>query len=350
MNQVKINGIAVGANCPPYFVAELSGNHNRSLDRALELVRLASKSGAQAVKLQTYTADTMTVDSDREEYVINDKNSPWYKRRLYNLYEEAHTPWEWHEPIFNECKKLGITCFSSPFDRSAVDFLEKLDAPAFKIASFENNYDDLLEYTLAKGKPVIVSTGMANLALIENILKIAREVGNSDLLLLKCTSSYPAPPTEINLNTIPHLSQLAGVNVGLSDHTLGSGVAVASIALGACFIEKHFTKKRADGGVDASFSMEPEEFEDMVRQGTLAWQALGKINYKPTNKEINSQKFRRSLIAIKDIKKGDRLNASNFAVLRPAIGLGPEYQKVFAKRTAKQTILKGDPLTWENTY
>ncbi len=257
INNIKIESRIIGLNCSPFVVAELSGNHNQSLDRALALVDAAANAGVDAVKLQTYTADTMTIDLKEREFFIDDRNSLWYGKSLYELYKEAHTPWEWHQPIFERCKKSGLICFSTPFDNTAVDFLEDLGAPCYKIASFENTDTRLLRKVASTGKPVIISTGMASLSDLEETVNTIRKAGCNDLVLLKCTSSYPASPKNANILTIPHMREMFNCHVGLSDHTLGIGVAVASVALGATVIEKHLTLSREDGGVDAAFSLEP---------------------------------------------------------------------------------------------
>ena len=263
----------------------MSGNHNQSLDRALAIVEAAAEAGVHAVKLQTYTADTLTIDADTDEFFIKDSKSLWKGQSLYKLYQKAYTPWEWHKPIFDKCKELGIICFSTPFDESAVDFLESLGTPAYKIASFENNHLPLIRKAASTGKPLIISTGMATIAELDEAVKTAREAGCRDIVLLKCTSTYPSMPEDTNLMTIPHLKQLFNIEVGLSDHTLGIGVAVAGVALGATVIEKHFTLNRADGGVDSAFSMEPDEMKQLVEETHKAWQALGKVSYGPTEKK-----------------------------------------------------------------
>ena len=312
MRTIKIGDMLVGCDYPPFIVAEMSGNHNQSLDRALEIVEAAKKVGVHAIKLQTYTADTTTIDAENEAFFINDSNSPWKGQSLYKLYQQAYTPWEWHEPIFKRCSELGLVAFSTPFDETAVDFLESINVPAYKIASFENNHISLIRKVASTGKPVIVSTGMATVAELDEIVRTIREAGCKDIILLKCTSTYPATPEDGNLLTIPHLRQLFDAEIGLSDHTCGIGVSIASVALGATLIEKHFTLSRADGGVDSVFSMEPNEMQLLVKESLKAWQALGKISYGPTKKENASIRFRRSVYIVEDVKEGDELTPKTF--------------------------------------
>ena len=287
-DSLQIGGCEIGLSARPFIIAEMSGNHNHSLERALQIVDAVAKSGARALKIQTYTPDTMTLDLDRREFFISDPNSLWAGSTLYQLYQSAYTPWEWHEPIFKRARDLGLLAFSTPFDFSAVDFLEKLDVPCYKIASFENVDLPLIRYAAATGKPLIISTGMASVAELDELVAAARDGGCKDLVLLKCTSSYPASPEDSNIATIPHLRQLFGCEVGLSDHTLGIGVSVASVALGATVIEKHFTLCRAEGGVDSAFSLEPEEMSSLVSESAHAWQALGQVHYGLTSEEARS--------------------------------------------------------------
>lgn len=333
-------------NRAPFIIAEMSGNHNQSLDRALEIVELAAKSGVDAIKLQTYTADTMTLDIDEGEFFIKDKDSLWQGTSLYKLYQQAYTPWEWHKPIFDRCKELGIIGFSTPFDDTAVDFLEGLDVPFYKIASFENIDLPLIKKVAQTGKPVIVSTGMTTVAELDDLVRTARENGCTDLTLLKCTSSYPSTPEGTNLLTIPHMKKLFNCNVGLSDHTLGLGAAVASVALGATVIEKHFTTSRADGGVDAAFSMEPAEMEQLVKESKAAWQALGKINYEIQEQEKKSLQFRRSLYIVKDLKAGDIITEKNMRSIRPGLGLRPKYYESLLGKRVRCDIKQGTALNW----
>ena len=324
-NEISVADKKIGPGHPPFIIAEMSGNHNQSLDRAMAIVEAAAKAGANAVKLQTYTADTMTLDITKGEFFIEDPKSLWKGRSLYELYKDAYTPWEWHKPIFDRCKELDIIGFSTPFDDTAVDFLEELDVPCYKIASFENTDLPLIRKVAATGKPMIISTGMAIIAELDETVRTAREAGCRDLILLKCTSSYPATPENTNILTISHMAKLFDCQVGLSDHTMGIGVAVASIALGATMIEKHFTLSRADSGVDSAFSMEPDEMRALIIETERAWRALGKINYGPTEKEKKSLIFRRSLYIVQDMKKGDILTKKNLRAIRPGLGLPPKY-------------------------
>ncbi len=336
------------SNSAPLIIAEMSGNHNQSLERALQIVDAAAKAGAHAIKLQTYTADTITLNSKEPGFVIDDADSLWNGRNLYDLYREAHTPWEWHAPIMKRAAELDIICFSSPFDETAVDFLESLDVPAYKIASFENIHIPLIRKVAATKKPIIMSTGMASLAELEAAVQAAREYGCSDLTLLKCTSTYPATPASSNLRTIPHLKSLFDCSVGLSDHTMGTGVSVAAIALGAEVIEKHFTLCRADGGVDSAFSLEPDELRILVTETERAWQSLGKIQYGPTTSELKSLIFRRSLYIAQNLQAGDVLSTANLRCVRPGFGLKPEhFDQVVGKRVIKD-LACGTPLKWEH--
>jgi N-acetylneuraminate synthase len=346
MKQITISGREIGAGHPPFVIAEMSGNHNQSLNRALEIVEAAAACGAHALKLQTYTADTMTLDLDGGEFFISDESSLWKGTSLYKLYQEAHTPWEWHRPIFDRAMELGLICFSTPFDETAVDFLESLNCPAYKIASFEITDLPLVRRVAATGKPIIISTGMATLAELEETVIAARESGGNDLVLLKCTSNYPASPENTNILTIPNLCEQFGVQVGLSDHTMGIGVAVAAVALGATIIEKHFTLRRAEGGVDSAFSLEPDEMKSMVVETERAWQALGSIRYGPTDAEKPSLIFRRSLYIAKDMKAGDVFTRENLRVVRPGYGLPPKYIDVLLGKTVKKDIPKGTPARW----
>lgn len=330
----------------PLIIAEMSGNHNQSLERALAIVDAAAKAGVDAIKLQTYTAETMTLDISEGEFFIADKNSLWKGESLYHLYEKAYTPWEWHKPIFDRCKKLGIMGFSTPFDATAVDFLEELDVPCYKIASFENIDLPLIKKVAQTGKPMIVSTGMASLAELDDLVRTARENGCTDLTLLKCTSSYPATPEGTNLLTIPHMRELFGCKVGLSDHTLGIGAAVASVALGAAAIEKHFTLSRADGGVDSAFSLEPEELAQLVRECETAAQALGNVCYEMQEQEKKSLQFRRSLYIVEDMKKGDVITKANMRSIRPGLGLSPKYYDVVLGKRVNCQVKRGTGLAW----
>lgn len=343
---IKIDTVKIGRDHPPFVIAEMSGNHNQSLERALEIVEVAAKTGAHALKIQTYTADTMTLDLDEGDFFIADPSSLWKGTSLYKLYQQAYTPWEWHKPIFDRCRELGIIGFSTPFDDTAVDFLESLNVPCYKIASFENTDIPLIRKVAATGKPMIISTGMATVAEMDETVRAAREAGCKDLILLKCTSTYPATPEFTNILTIPHMRELFGCEVGLSDHTMGIGVSVGSIALGATVIEKHFTLNRADGGVDSTFSMEPAEMASLVVESERVWQAMGKVSYGPTEKEKQSLIFRRSLYIVEDVKAGEVLTHKNIRAIRPGHGLPPKYlYELFGKRV-KSDVKKGTPMSW----
>ena len=337
----------IGAGSAPFVIAEMSGNHNQSLDRALEIVEAAAKTGAHALKIQTYTPDTMTIDLDEREFHISDPKSLWAGTSLYELYSKAYTPWEWHKPILDRARGLGMIPFSTPFDDTAVEFLESLDVPCYKIASFENTDLPLIRRVAVTGKPLIISTGMATVAELDETVRAAREAGCKDLILLKCTSTYPATAANTNILAIPHLRQLFSCEVGLSDHTMGVGVSVASIALGATVIEKHFTLDRADGGVDSAFSMEPAEMAQLVVETERAWQALGQVRYGPSEAEKGSIKFRRSLYVVKDIKAGDVLTRENVRAIRPGLGLPTKYLEQVLGKTVKHDVKRGTALGWE---
>ena len=344
---ICIDGREIGAGQPPFIIAEMSGNHNQSLERALEIVEAAAKTGAHALKIQTYTPDTMTLDLDEREFHISDPKNLWAGTSLYKLYGEAYTPWEWHKPIFDRARELGIIAFSTPFDDTAVDFLESLDVPCYKIASFENTDLPLIRRVAATGKPLIISTGMATVAELDETVRAARDAGCKDLILLKCTSTYPATAANTNILTIPHLRELFGCEVGLSDHTMGIGVSVASVALGAAVIEKHFTLSRADGGVDSTFSMEPAEMAQLVVETERAWQALGRVSYGPTEAEKKSIQFRRSIYVVKDLKAGDVLTKDNIRAIRPGFGLPTKYFEVVLGKVVQQDVKRGTALGWE---
>ncbi|MCY8507065.1 pseudaminic acid synthase [Bacillus atrophaeus] len=347
MNQINIDGKSIGPHHPPFIIAEMSGNHNQSLERAFKIIEAAAKAGAHALKIQTYTADTMTLNMNTKDFTIEDNNSLWSGSTLYTLYQQAYTPWEWHKPIFDKCRELGMIPLSTPFDESAVDFLEDLGVPIYKIASFENTDIPLIKKVAATGKPIIISTGMATVAEIDETIRAAKEAGCKELILLKCTSTYPASPENTNISTITHMKELFNCQVGLSDHTMGTGVAVASVALGATVIEKHFTLSRADGGVDSAFSLEPHELKELVIETERAWQALGQITYGPTDKEKASLKFRRSIYVKKDIKAGEIFTKENIKVVRPGYGLEPKYFDLIIGRTATKHISAGTPLGWD---
>jgi len=347
MNDIRIGQHLIGPDHPPFIIAEMSGNHGQDLDKALRLVDAAAAAGAQALKLQTYTAATMTLDRAEGAFLIDDPGNLWRGQSLYQLYEKAHTPWEWHAPLFEHARRQGLIPFSTPFDASAVDFLESLEVPCYKIASFENGDLPLIRRVAATGKPLILSTGMATLAELVEAVETARAAGCRDLVLLKCTSSYPAEPTDANLLTLPHLAQLFDCQAGLSDHTLGTAVAVAGVALGARVIEKHFTLNRAEADVDAAFSLEPRELEQLVLDTRMAWQALGRVNYGPTDKERASRRFRRSLYIARDLQAGEVLTRDCLSCVRPAEGLAPRYLEMILGRTLRQAVKKGTPLSWE---
>lgn len=344
---VRIGGREIGTHLRPYLIAEMSGNHNRSLERALEIVDAAARAGADAIKLQTYTPDTMTLNLRSPGFMINDEQSLWSGQQLYALYEEAHTPWEWHPLIMERAKSLGIQCFSTPFDSSAVDFLEGLGVPAYKIASFELTDIPLIRRVARTGKPMIISTGMASLGEIDDAVCAARTEGCGSLILLKCTSTYPATPENTNIRTIPHMRESFGCEVGLSDHTMGCGAAVASIALGATVVEKHFTLRRADGGVDSTFSLEPEEFQVLRIETERAWLSLGRVVYGGTASEEKSRQFRRSVYVARDVKAGEALTVSNLRIVRPGFGLAPKFFDFALGRRVAVDISAGTPLSWD---
>ena len=344
---ITIAGKKIGLNHPPFVIAEMSGNHNQSLERALEIVEAAAKTGVHALKIQTYTPDTMTLDLDEREFHISDPESLWAGTSLYKLYGKAYTPWEWHKPIFDRAKELGMIAFSTPFDDTSVNFLEKLDVPCYKIASFENTDLPLIRRVAATGKPLIISTGMASIAELDDTVKAAREAGCKDLVLLKCTSTYPAIADNTNILTIPHMRELFVCEVGLSDHTMGVGVSVASVALGATVIEKHFTLNRADGGVDSLFSMEPSEMAQLVQETERAWQAMGQISYGATEAEKKSLVFRRSLYIVKDLKAGDVLTSDNIRAIRPGFGLATKYLDVVLGKSVNKDIKRGTAISWD---
>ena len=331
----------------PFIIAEMSGNHNQSLDRAIAIVDAAAEAGVDAVKIQTYTADTMTLDIDTGEFFIADKDSLWKGESLYRLYEKAHTPWEWHKPIFDRCKEHGIMGFSTPFDDTSVDFLEGLGVPCYKIASFENVDLPLIRKVARTGKSMIVSTGMTTVSELEDLVHTARKNGCTDLTLLKCTSSYPSSPEGTNLRTIPHMRELFDCGVGLSDHTLGIGVAVASVALGATVIEKHFTLSRADGGVDAAFSLEPDEMARLVRECRSAALAMGEVRYEMADQEKKSLQFRRSLYIAEDMNAGEVFTEKNLRRIRPGFGLSPKHYDSLLGRRVKSDVKRGTPVSWD---
>lgn len=346
MKEFKIGKFTIGLNHPPFVIAEMSGNHNQSLERALGIVDAVAATGAHALKLQTYTPDTLTINSDLPDFQISDDNSLWKGKNLYQLYQEAYTPWEWHQPIFERAKQLGLLVFSTPFDDSAVDFLEELDVPAYKIASFENCDWQLLRKVAETGKPVIMSTGITNLSDLDESVNVLKAAGCTNLILLKCTSSYPSTPENTNLNTIPVLSQTFDCIAGLSDHTMGVGAAVASVALGGRVIEKHFCLSRAEGGVDSAFSLEPEEFKSLVIETERAFLSLGSVQFGIQESEKKSIKFKRSLYIVKDIKKGEIFTIENVRSIRPGLGIAPKYLNIVIGKTANIDIKEGTALSW----
>lgn len=343
---IQIAGASIGSACPPFVIAEMSGNHNGSLDRALAIVDAIAESGAHALKLQTYTAETMTIDVAEREFFISDESSLWKGRSLYDLYAEAHTPWAWHASIFQRAQQRGLIAFSTPFDATAVDFLERLNVPLYKVASFEIVDLPLIRRIAATGKPMLISTGMATVAEIDEAVGAARDAGCRDLVLLKCTSSYPASPADSNLAAIPLLRSTFGCEVGLSDHTLGIGAAIAAVALGACVIEKHVTLDRRSGGVDAAFSLEPHELRTLVDETHRAWEAVGTPRLGASQAESSSVIFRRSLYVTEDLRAGDRLTSENLRAIRPGLGLPPKYIEALLGKTVSRPVPRGTPASW----
>jgi N-acetylneuraminate synthase len=332
---IRIGRRTIGVGHPPFVIAEMSGNHDQSIDRALAIVEAAAKAGAHALKLQTYTAETMTLDLAEGDFRINDPNSLWAGNSLFELYRRGSTPWDWHKAIFQRANELGMECFSTPFDATSVDFLEALgDLP-------------LIRRVATTGKPIIISTGMATAVELDETVEAVRSTGNDKLILLKCTSTYPAEPLNSHIRTLPHLRATYGCEVGLSDHTLGVGVAVAAVALGATVVEKHFTLRRADGGVDSAFSLEPEELTALVTETERAWQALGEVHYGPTEKEIPSLKFRRSIYVTEDLAAGDILTEHNIRCIRPAGGLAPKHYDALLGRRVVKPVKRGTPANWD---
>jgi pseudaminic acid synthase len=349
MTVYSINGRAIGPKQAPFIIAEMSGNHNGSFERAKAIVKAVAEAGADAIKLQTYTADTMTIRSDKPDFRISDPSSPWAGRTLYELYHDAHTPWEWHAPLFAYARELGLIAFSTPFDATAVDFLTTLEVPLFKIASFENTDLPLIRRVAATGKPMIISAGTASLEEMQQAVGAARKAGARHVIVLKCTSCYPAPPSEANLLSMPFLSEKLGVPVGLSDHTNGIGTSVAAVSLGAVAIEKHVTLKRADGGVDSAFSLEPQELAALVRESRQAWESLGSGEYRPSASEAASRAFRRSLYVVQPIRAGEAFTTQNLRSIRPGFGLAPdELEQIVASARASCDLEPGTPLAREH--
>lgn len=344
---IKLGQRAIGPGETPFIIAELSGNHDQSLDKALAMVDAAAACGADAIKIQTYTADSMTLDIRSGDFVIQDPGNLWQGKSLYELYQLAMTPWDWHQAIFDRARQHGMLAFSTPFDQAAVEYLEQLNVPCYKIASFENSDHALLAAIAETGKPVIMSTGMATQTELAESVEVLRKHGCKELILLKCTSHYPADPVDANLVTIPHLAQLFNCQVGLSDHTAGIGVAVASVVLGATVIEKHFVLDRSEGGVDAEFSLEPDEFSALVQECKRAAVALGKVTYGGTDKEQASRKYRRSLYIAEDMQAGDIFTKSNLRSVRPGFGLEPKYLPMLLGKPVKKAAAKGTAMSWE---
>ena len=345
--QIEIDGRNIGPEHPPYIIAELSANHNGDINRAIEIMKMAKRSGADAIKIQTYTQDTLTIDCDKEDFKI--KGGLWDGRTLYDLYSEAHMPWEWHKPLFDKAKELGITIFSSPFDYTAVDLLEELGAPAYKIASFEAIDIPLIEYVAKTGKPMIISTGMANKEEIGDAINAAQGAGCNNLVILHCVSGYPAPVEDYNLKTIPDMANRFNVLTGLSDHTIDNSTAITSVALGACLIEKHVTLDRDGGGPDDSFSLEELELSQLCRDSELAWLALGDINYNRKESEKGNVVFRRSLYVVKDVNKGDLINHENVRSIRPGFGLPPKVLSSIVGKKFVTNVSRGSALK-ENMF
>jgi len=343
----EIAGRRIGRDAPPFIIAEMSGNHNQSLERSLSIVDAAAAAGAHALKIQTFTADTMTLDLAEGDFVVSDKHALWQGTTLHALYEGAHTPWDWHRSIFERATQRGLIPFSTPFDATAVDFLESLDVPFYKIASFENTDLELIRQVASTGKPMLVSTGMATAAELERAVSAAREAGCRDLVLLKCTSSYPATPEHSNVSTLPHMRELFACEVGLSDHTMGVGVAVAAVAFGATVVEKHFTLSRAEGGVDSAFSLEPAEMASLVAETERAWQSIGHVSYGPSAAERASLIFRRGLRVVVDLSPGDVITRQNVRAIRPGGELSSGEWPLVLGRTLKRAARRGDPLTWD---
>ena len=344
-NFFEIDGKKIGVDYPPYIIAELSANHNGDINRAFKILEMAKECGADAIKIQTYTQDTLTIDCDKEDFKI--KGGLWDNRTLYDLYTEAHMPWEWHKPLFDKAASLGLTMFSSPFDNSAVDLLEELGTPAYKIASFEAIDIPLIEYVAKTGKPMIISTGMADEEEIKEAVDAAQNAGCNQLIILHCVSGYPAPANDYNLATIPDMRERFGVLTGLSDHTIDNTTAIASVALGACLIEKHVTLDRNAGGPDDSFSLEKQELFQLCRDSEIAWQALGKVNYERKESEKGNMVFRRSIYAVKDIRAGEKLTPENIRSIRPGYGLPPKYLKEIIGKKAVENIHRGTAITLE---
>lgn len=344
---ITIGKHSIGPDHAPFIIAEVSGNHDGSLDKALDIVRMVADSGAQAIKLQTYKPETITIDSDAPDFRLSDGHELWGGRTLWNLYTEAHTPWEWHEPIFRLANDLGLVCFSSPFDATAIDLLESLDTPAYKIASSEIVDLPLIRLAASKGKPIIISTGMASISEIDAAVTAARSTGNEQIIVLSCTADYPANPEESNLRGIPVMRDAFDAHIGLSDHTPGIGAPLAAVALGAVVVEKHVTLAREGGGVDSSFSLEPDELAALVRESEVAWQCLGQARIGAKAGEREGLRFRRSLYVVEDVKAGDVVSPANVRSIRPALGLAPDLFRVVEGRTFTTDVSRGTALSWD---
>lgn len=347
MKDILIGRTIIGSSHKPFIIAEISGNHGGSKNRAMELIKSVADTGADAVKFQTYRPDTITIKSDRDEFYIDDKNSLWHGRTLYDLYDEAHTPWEWHKDLFKYAKSLGLEVFSSPFDLTAVDFLEDLDVSAYKIASLEIGDVQLIQRVAETKKPIIISTGAASISEIEHAVRIVQKHNPDNLILLKCTSAYPALPENANLNSIRTLSSLYSCHVGLSDHTLGSAVAIASVSLGALVVEKHFIDSKKHKTVDSAFSLDSKEFTSLVNDISIAWKSLGKASLEVTTEETTSQSHKRSLYVVNDISKGEKFTLKNLKSIRPSNGLPVKYLNSFLGKRSTENISKGTPLRWK---
>jgi N-acetylneuraminate synthase len=347
MKPISIGTYSIGLEHPPFIIAELSGNHNQSLEKALSLVDAAAAAGVHAMKLQTYTADSITIDSKNSDFLIKDPNSLWKGKNLYSLYQVASTPYEWHKSIFDRCRERGILCFSTPFDEAAVDFLEQFNPPCYKIASFENNHYPLIRKVIKTNKPIIISLGLTSIDEILELNEFLTKENAENIIFLKCTSAYPALPKDANLRTIPFLREKFKRHIGLSDHTLGIEVSLASVALGACVIEKHFTDSRASGGVDAAFSLEPHEVKTLVDGTRTVWESLGKPIFDLSDSEKKSLQFKRSIYVVKDINEGDAFSVENIRVIRPSFGIPPKYFEEILGKKSKVNLKRGTALTWD---
>ena len=344
---IKIANQEISETSPPYIVAEMSGNHNQDFNRACKIIEKAKECGASAIKFQSATPEGLTIDHSSEDFIINDKNSLWHGKQLFELYKSAVTPWEWHKDLFDYSKEIGIDCFSSPFELNAIDLLEQLDTPCYKIASFELNDHELVAAAASTKKPIILSTGMASIADIEETVNLCQKNGNDNIVILRCTSSYPATAKDSNLASIPELKKIFGKEIGLSDHTLGIGAACAAVALGATFVEKHFTLSRHDGGVDSEFSADPDEMKMLVSECRNSWLSIGEVKFGKVESEKESIKFRRSLYVVEDVKKGESFNENNLRIIRPGYGEQPKFYRLILGKKANSDIKKGTPMDWK---